>query len=173
MEIIVEQITELPLKIGVVAKGNEIINKTAKKSFCVNPTEADLKNAINKTTQLMRRRQRFDCGDEQQNLNLKDVTYKMEMIEFGLENERVSVSRYKEMIQQFADQNPIFKKIKSGREISEEESKELAELINEIAPIMTEELLQRAYGIQHVKFLQFIKHILQIEVVDSFEETVR
>lgn len=175
-EIIVEQIAELPLNIGVVAKEKEIINKALKNSFWVNPTETDLKKVIDKVAPLMRYRQRFDGGDEQESLNLKDVTYKKEMIEFGPENELVSVSRYKEMVeemvQQLADQNPILKKIKSGEEISEEELKELAELMNERDPFVTEKLLQRVYGNQHAKFLQFIKHILQIEVVHSFEETV-
>ena len=175
-EIIVEQIAELPLNIGVVAKEKEIINKALKNSFWVNPTETDLKKVIDKVAPLMRYRQRFDGGDEQESLNLKDVTYKKEMIEFGPENELVSVSRYREMVeemvQHLADQNPILKKIKSGEEISEEELKELAELMNERDPFVTEKLLQRVYGNQHAKFLQFIKHILQIEVVHSFEETV-
>lgn len=175
-EIIVEQIAELPLNIGVVAKEKEIINKALKNSFWVNPTETDLKKVIDKVAPLMRYRQRFDGGDDQESLNLKDVTYKKEMIEFGPENELVSVSRYKEMVeemvQQLADENPILKKIKSGEEISEEELKELAELMNEKDPFVTEKLLQRVYGNQHAKFLQFIKHILQIEVVHSFEETV-
>ncbi|WP_346239607.1 DEAD/DEAH box helicase family protein [Niabella insulamsoli] len=148
-EIIVEQITELPLNIGVVAKEKEIINKVLKNSFWVNPTETDLKEVIDKVAPLMRYRQRFDGGDEQESLNLKDVTYKKEMIEFGPENELVSVSRYKEMVeemvQQLADQNPILKKIKSGEEISEEELKELAELMNERDPFVTEKLLQRVY----------------------------
>lgn len=175
-EIIVEQITELPLNIGVVAKEKEIINKALKNSFWVNPTEADLKKVIDQVAPLMRYRQRFDGGDDQESLNLKDVTYKKEMIEFGPENELVSVSRYKEMVeemvQQLADQNPILKKIKSGESITEEELKELAQLMNERDPFVTEKLLQRVYGNQHAKFLQFIKHILQIEVVHSFEETV-
>ncbi|MHA8104644.1 type I restriction endonuclease subunit R [Aquirufa nivalisilvae] len=175
-EIIVEQIAELPLNIGVVAKEKEIINKTLKNSFWVNPTESDLKQVIDKVAPLMRYRQRFDGGDEQESLNLKDVTYKKEMIEFGPENELVSVSRYKEMVealvQQLANQNPILKKIKSGESITEEELKELAQLMNERDPFVTEKLLQRVYGNQHAKFLQFIKHILQIEVVHSFEETV-
>src|SRR5690606_23620658 len=137
-EIIVEQIAELPLNIGVVSKEKEIINKALKNSFWVNPTETDLKKVIDKVAPLMRYRQRFDGGDEQESLNLKDVTYKKEMIEFGPENELVSVSRYKEMVeemvQQLADQNPILKKIKSGEEISEDELKELAELMNERDP---------------------------------------
>jgi type I restriction enzyme R subunit len=175
-ELIVTQIAELPLNIGVVAKEKESINRALKNSFWTNPTDSDLKLIIDKVSPLMRYRQRFDGGDEQEILNLKDVTYKKEMIEFGPENELVSVSRYKEMVetmvQLLADQNPILKKIKAGETITEEELKELAQMMNEKDPFVTEKLLQRVYGNQHVKFLQFIKHILQVELVHSFEETV-
>lgn len=175
-ELIVTQIAELPLNIGVVAKEQEIINRALKNSFWTNPTDSDLKLIIDKVAPLMRYRQRFDGGDEQESLNLKDVTYKKEMIEFGPENDLVSVSRYKEMVeamvQQLADQNPILKKIKSGEAITEQELNELAEMMNEKDPFVTEKLLQRVYGNQHAKFLQFIKHILQVEIVHSFEETV-
>lgn len=175
-ELIVTQIAELPLNIGVVAKEKEIINLALKNSFWTNPTDSDLKLIIDKVAPLMRYRQRFDGGDEQESLNLKDVTYKKEMIEFGPENELVSVSRYKEMVeamvQQLADHNPILKKIKAGEAITGQELNELAEMMNEKDPFVTEKLLQRVYGNQHAKFLQFIKHILQVELVHSFEETV-
>ncbi len=175
-ELIVTQIAELPLNIGVVAKEKEIINRALKNSFWTNPTDSDLKLIIDKVAPLMRYRQRFDGGDEQESLNLKDVTYKKEMIEFGPENDLVSVSRYKEMVeamvQQLADQNPILKKIKSGETITEQELNQLAQMMNEKDPFVTEKLLQRVYGNQHAKFLQFIKHILLVEVVHSFEETV-
>uniref|UniRef100_UPI00404AAFB0 type I restriction-modification enzyme R subunit C-terminal domain-containing protein n=1 Tax=Flavobacterium sp. TaxID=239 RepID=UPI00404AAFB0 len=175
-ELIVSQIAELPLNIGIVAKEKTIINKALKNSFWVNATEADLQVVIDKIAPLMRFRQRFDGGDEQESLNLKDVTYKKEMIEFGPENELVSVSRYKEMVealvQQLTDQNPILQKIKQGQNISNEELETLAQLMNEKDPFVTEKLLQRVYGNQHAKFLQFIKHILQVEVIHSFEETV-
>ncbi|MEJ7823089.1 MAG: DEAD/DEAH box helicase family protein, partial [Chitinophagaceae bacterium] len=124
-ELIVTQIAELPLNIGVVAKEKEAINRALKNSFWTNPTEGDLKLIIDKVAPLMRYRQRFYGGDEQESLNLKDVTYKKEMVEFGPENDLVSVSRYKEMVeamvQQLADQNPILKKIKLGELITNEE----------------------------------------------------
>jgi type I restriction enzyme, R subunit len=175
-ELIVTQIAELPLNISVIAKEKETINKSLKNSFWVNPTEGDLQLIINKIAPLMRYRQRFDGGDQQESLNLKDVTYKKEMVKFGPENELVSVSRYKEMVeamvQHLADRNPILQKIKSGELISSQELNELAQMMNEKDPFVTEKLLQRVYGNQHAKFLQFIKHILQVEIVHSFEETV-
>jgi type I restriction enzyme R subunit len=175
-ELIVTQITELPLNIRIVANEKATITKSLKTSFWMNTAEADLQVVIDKIAPLMRFRQRFNGGDEQESLNLKDVTYKKEMIEFGPENELVSVSRYKEMVevmvQQLADQNPILQKIKQGQNISTKELETLAQMMNEKDPFVTEKLLQRVYGNQHAKFLQFIKHILQVEVIHSFEETV-
>lgn len=174
-ELITSQIAELPLNIGVIAKEKSIINKALKTSFWLNSSESELQNVINKIAPLMRYRQQFD-SDEQESLNLIDVTYKKVMVEFGPENELVSVSRYKEMVeimvQQLADQNPILQKIKLGESISTDELNELAQMMNEKDPFVTEKLLQRVYGNQHAKFLQFIKHILQVEVIHSFEETV-
>lgn len=175
-EILVEQIAELPLNIGVVAREKEIINRALRSSFWIHPLENDLKLLIERVAPLMKYRQRFGGSDEQESLNLKDVTYKKEMIEFGPENELVSVSRYKEMVEEFvqqlAEKNSILQKIKSGKTITEGELTELAQLMSERDPFVTEKLLQRVYGNQHAKFLQFIRHILEIEAVHSFEETV-
>jgi type I restriction enzyme R subunit len=175
-ELIVTQIAELPLNIGLVAKEKEIISRALRDSFWINVTENELKLLISKVAPLMRYRQRWDGGNDQESLNLKDVTYKKEMIEFGPENELVSVSRYKEMIeamvQQLADQNPVLQKIKLGESITESELNDLAKMMNAKDPFVTEKLLQRVYGNQHAKFLQFIRHILHIEVIHSFEETV-
>ncbi|WP_020597136.1 DEAD/DEAH box helicase family protein [Spirosoma panaciterrae] len=175
-ELIVTQIAELPLNIGVVAKEKELVQRALKNSFWTNTSEEDLKQAIEKIAPLMRYRQRFDWGDEQASLNLQDVTYKKEMIEFGPENELVSVSRYKEMVenmvQQLAKTHLVLQKIKSGEAITEHEIDALAQLMNKRDPFVTEKLLQRVYGNQHAKFLQFIRHILQVEPIHTFEETV-
>lgn len=175
-ELIITQLDELPQNIGVVAKEKEQINRAMRNSFWVNPSEADLKLLIDKVSPLMRYRQRFDGGDEQESLNLKDVTYKKEMVEFGPERELVSVSRYKEMVEdmvhRMVNQNPILQKVKEGQPVSENEISELAQLMNEKDPFVTEKLLQRVYGNQHAKFMQFVKHILQIEELHSFDETV-
>lgn len=175
-EIIGTQLAELPQNIGVVNREKELINRAMKNSFWVNPTETDLKLLIDRVAPLMKYRQRFDDGDDQESLNLKDVTYKKEMIEFGPERELVSISRYKEMVEEMVQrlsiQHPVLQKIKEGQSVTEDEIAELARLMNEKDPFVTEKLLQRVYGNHHAKFLQFIKHILQLEELHSFEETV-
>jgi type I restriction enzyme R subunit len=176
-ELIVTQLAELPQNISVVAKEKELINQALHNSFWVNTAEDKLQLLAAKIAPLMRYRQQFGgSGGGQQSLNLGDVTYKKEMVEFGPEREMVSVSRYKEMVedmvQQLATQHPVLQKIKEGQTVTEAELVQLAQLMQAKDPFVTEKLLQRVYGNQHARFLQFIRHILQIEVLHSFEETV-
>ena len=56
--------------------------------------------------------------------------------------------------------------------ISEEEAQQLAEELHEEDPHITESLLRKVYKHQKVKFIQFIKHILGIEILESFDEQV-
>ena len=59
-----------------------------------------------------------------------------------------------------------------GEEISGEEIDQLVEIIHDRHPHITEELLRRVYHHRKAKFIQFIRHILGIEVLKSFPETV-
>ena len=112
----------------------------------------------------------------QVHLNLQDLLHHKEMVEFGPQHEAVSITRYREMVEalitELTKQNPILSKIKEGKEISPEEATELAELLHEEHPHITEELLRSVYKNRKAHFIQFIRHILGIEILKSFPETV-
>ena len=95
------------------------------------------------------------------------------MVKFGPENEAVSISKYKEMVEtkiaNMLKRNPILQKLKNGEELSEQESMELAEQLHNEDPHITETLLQKVYKNRKAKFIQFIKHILGIEILESFD----
>jgi type I restriction enzyme R subunit len=63
-------------------------------------------------------------------------------------------------------------KIKNGEEVSSSEATALAELLHAEHPHITEDLLRRVYNIRKARFIQFIRHILGIEILKSFPETV-
>jgi type I restriction enzyme R subunit len=63
-------------------------------------------------------------------------------------------------------------KIKHGETVTPSEAKELAELLHAEHPHITEDLLRQAYKNRKARFIQFIRHILGIEVLKSFPETV-
>ena len=98
------------------------------------------------------------------------------MVEFGPHNEAVSITKYREMVEgkiaELTERNPILQKLKLGNSISEEEALQLAEELHEEDPHITESLLRKVYKHQKAKFIQFIKHILGIEILESFDEQV-
>ncbi len=109
-------------------------------------------------------------------LDLKDAIHRKEMVEFGPQHESVNITRYREMVEamitELTRHNPILQRIKDGKDISPEEAEELAELLHNEHPHITKELLRRVYNIPKARFLQFIRHILGIEILKSFPETV-
>ncbi|MCP8713243.1 restriction endonuclease subunit R, partial [Streptomyces sp. AC04842] len=115
-------------------------------------------------------------GQEQTHLDLADELHKKEWVEFGPQHEAVSITRYREMVEnliaELTAHNPVLQKIKNGEKVSSEEGKELAELLHEEHPHITEDLLRQVYKNRKARFIQFIRHILGIEVLRSFPDEV-
>jgi type I restriction enzyme R subunit len=109
-------------------------------------------------------------------LDLTDVLHNKEWVEFGPQHEAVSISRYREMVEamiaELTAHNPILQKIKNGEEVSPAEAHELTELLHIEHPHITEDLLRQVYKNRKARFIQFIRHILGIEILKSFPETV-
>jgi type I restriction enzyme R subunit len=109
-------------------------------------------------------------------LDLTDVLHNKERVEFGPQHESVSISRYREMVEsmiaEMTGRNPILQKIRNGEQITPGEASELAELLHAEHPHITEALLRQVYQNRKARFMQFIRHILGIEILKSFPETV-
>lgn len=173
---IAEQISQLPLSVGFVKQEEELIRAAQTKQFWNKATEESFDELIEKLSQLMKFREPDSGAIGQVHLNLQDLLHHKEMVEFGPRNEAVSITRYREMVEslitELTKQNPILSKIKEGKEISPEEATELAELLHEEHPHITEELLRAVYQNRKAHFIQFIRHILGLEILKSFPETV-
>ena len=117
-----------------------------------------------------------DPGPGPLHLDLRDEIHRKEMVEFGPQHESVSITRYREMVEamiaELTAHNPILQKIQNGEAVSPAEVHELAELLHAEHPHITEGLLRRVYNIRKARFIQFIRHILGIEILKSFPETV-
>ena len=173
---IIEQISELPLSIGFVKQQESLIRAAQTRHFWTQATEESFDELIEKLSPLMKFREQESGGDAQVHLNLVDLLQHKEMVEFGPQHEAVSITRYREMVEtlitELTKQNPILSKIKEGIKISPEEATELAELLHEEHPNITEELLRSVYKNRKAHFIQFIRHILGLEILKSFPETV-
>lgn len=173
---LVEQISELPLAVPMVVREESLIKAAQQNHYWENCSDTTLDELAEKLAPLMKFREQQNPGEGQIKLDLTDVLHNKEMVEFGPQHEAVSVTRYREMVEEMVleltNSNPILQKIKNGSDITELEADELAKLLNEENPHITEDLLRKVYKNRKAKFIQFINHILGIEVLASFPDTV-
>ena len=173
---LVEQIGELPLSVHIVAGQAGLIKSAQQGHYWSACSDATLDDLAQKLAPLMKFREQQNPGQGPLQLDLTDVLHNKEMVEFGPRHEAVSVSKYREMVEalvlELTRRNPILQKIKSGADISVSEADDLARLMNETHPHITENLLRMVYQNRKARFIQFIRHILGIEVLASFPDTV-
>jgi len=174
-ESIVEEIGELPLSVNIVAKHEELIRQAQTNHFWSTITEEKFDELIIKLAPLMKYRETVvPLGPAK--YNFKDIVAQKEWVEFGPQHEALSVAKYRELVEQKVNElvlaNPLLRKLKEGVAITEKEAEQLAEELHNEHPHITVDLLRRVYNNRKAAFVQFIKHILGIEVLESFSETV-
>jgi type I restriction enzyme R subunit len=175
-ENIINQVSELPLSVNIVARHTPFIKQVLSNHYWSVIEDAGFDEIAEIISPLIKFREQQITSDGPAKLNLSDVVKTKEMVEFGPQNEAVSISKYREMVEakiaELTERNPILQKIKAGEKVTEEESNLLAEELHEEDPHITESLLRKVYKHQKAKFIQFIKHILGIEILESFDEQV-
>lgn len=170
------QVSELPTSVNLVAKHQRVINNVLSPKFWKEIQDDDFDEIAEKLAPLMKFRTVKKPGEGPMSLDIKDVIQTKEMVEFGPQNEAVSISQYREMVEEkirfMIDKHPILQKIKQGEPINDTDIAELAQQLNEEDPHITEALLKKVYKNRKATFLQFIKHILGIELLESFDVQV-
>ena len=173
---IVEQISELPLGVNFVKTEESLIRAAQTNYYWAKIDEDALDDLTTKLGPLMKFREQSTNGTGPVHLNLTDTLHNKEMVEFGPQHEAVSISRYREMVEalitELTEHNPILLKIKDGQDIDPIEASELASMLHAEHPHITEDLLRQVYKNRKARFIQFIRHILGIEILKSFPETV-
>jgi len=176
---IAEQISELPLSISFVKAEENLIRAAQTNHFWAKNSAIELEDALDELNTrlgpLMKFREQEGVSGPV-HLDFTDELHKKERVEFGQQHESVSISRYREMVEsmiaELTEHNPILQKIRSGEEVTPHEADELVELLHAEHPHITEELLRKVYQNRKAHFIQFIRHILGIEILKSFPETV-
>jgi len=174
-ENLISQLKELPLSINIVAKEKDLIQKAKEYKFWDNVTDDRLENLVQKLAPLMKYREEITTKTTTK-LDLQDIIKAKEFVEFGADRESVSISKYKEMVEEKINEllkkNPILQKLKEGQTITHEEIESLADTLHKEDPYITMDLLRRVYMNKKAPFLKFIKHILGIEELQNFPDTV-
>lgn len=172
---IIEEIGELPTSINIVAKESEIIRKSQTNNYWATITEEKFDELTSRLSPLMKFREAIVTLPPAK-FNFKDEVYAKEYVEFGPEHEALSIAKYKELVEQkineLVSESPILQKLKQGQEISRDEAEQLAEALHDEHPHITVDLLRRVYHHRKAQLVQFIKHILGVQVLETFPETV-
>lgn len=173
-ESLVEQISELPLSVNLVAKEKQLIEEVLRPIWWSNITEEKTQSLIQQLAPLMRYRQK--PRKAMVSLDIEDLVAIKETVEFGPEHERMSTSAYRERLEEYvrelADQNPVLQKIRDNEEVSVSEIHELARLLEEQSLHVTEDLLRKVYDHKTARFIQFMRHIFGLEKLESWSESV-
>lgn len=176
---IVEKISELPLTINFVQAESPLIRVAQTNHFWIMTDLEAMEDSLDRLNSRLGPLMKFrepNSGNETTHLNLTDILHHKDWVEFGPQHESVSITRYREMVEkliaELTEHNPVLLKIKEGKEIGQDEANQLAELLHSKHPHITEDLLRQVYKNRRAHFIQFIRHILGIEVLKSFPETV-
>jgi len=173
-ESILAQISELPLTVNLVAKKKDFIKEVQTPYWWATPTEEKLSALVERLAPLMRFRQKR--RDPMMKLDIEDLLTVKEWIEFGPDHERMTTSAYRERVEShirgLVAENEVLQKLKAGRGISKSEIRDLAHLLEAQSPHVTEDLLRKVYDHKTARFIQFIRHILGLEKLEPWSETV-
>ena len=173
---IVEEIAKLPLTINTVAQEEELIRQSQTNHYWATITEKQYQPLIDRLAPLMKFIESFVVALGPASLDLKDMVNTKEYVEFGPQHEALSVSKYRDLVEKrvndLVTKNPILQKIKDGKPINEVEAEKLADQLQDEHPHITVDLLRRVYNHKRAELLQFIRHILGIEILVSFPESV-
>lgn len=172
---IIEEIGELPLSINTVALELELIRKAQSNHYWATISEEKFDELIQKLAPLMKYREAV-IPLAPAKFNLKDLVAEKEYIEFGPQHEALSVAKYRELVEKKINElvlsSPILQKLKQGLEITPEEAEQLAEELHNEHPHITIDLLRKVYNHRKAALVQFIRHILGIEQLETFPATV-
>ena len=172
---VIEEIGDLPLSVNTVAKEETLIRAAQTNHYWATITEEKFDELIIRISPLMKYQETIvPLGPAK--FNLKDFVAEKEYVEFGPQHEALTIAKYRELVEQkvndLVNANPLLKKLKAGNTITATEAEQLAEILHNEHPHITVDLLRKVYNNQKAQLLQFIKHILGIEVLESFPQSV-
>jgi len=174
-ESIIEEIGELPLSVNIVAREEQLIRQAQTNHYWATITEDRFDELIERLAPLMKYLDSV-VPLPPEKFNLRDIISEKEYIEFGPQHESLSVAMYRELVKQKINElvsgNPILQKLKLGQEITDIEAELLAEELYNEHPHITLDLLRKVYNHRKAELVQFIRHILGIELLVDFEIVV-
>ena len=173
-ETIVEQVSELPLGVNLVARERDLIEAVLGAGWWAAVDDAGLRDLAARLAPLMRFRQQR--RDAMVSLHLADVTAVHERVTVGPDGRDMPIGAYRrrveEAVRALLAENPVLQRLQSGEEVSEADLRELAELLRRQDPAIDEERLRKVYDVRTASFVQLVKHVLGVEPLERWSTHV-
>jgi type I restriction enzyme R subunit len=171
---VIEQITELPLGVNLVARERELIDAASSTEWWGTVEQAKLRDLGSRLGPLMRFRQ--ERSGAMVSLNLADITALHERVVVGPEGRDMPISAYRarveETVRRLLDENPVLQRLQRGEDVSERELRELADLLARQDPGIDEGKLKRVYDVRQASFARLIRHVLGVETLEKWSTFV-
>jgi len=170
------QIGELPLSVNVVAQEAGLIQKAQTNHYWATMTDQAFDQLTERLAPLMHYRDPRPAGPGTAKFNFADILKAKEYVEFGPEHESLGIAQYRQLVEQKVKEltasNPVLQKIRDGQRVTPDEADALAAQLHNEHPHITLPLLRRVYHHRKAPFIRFIRHILGIDILESFPDTV-
>ena len=173
-EKILKKVSKLPLTLNQVKSKEDMIVKVRSQKFWDTLSE----NSLEELRVNLRHIMQYQSlpSHEMEKLNLEDATVTRKTIEFGPERESTFADKYRKRaetkIQSLVSENPVLQRIKNGEEVDEVDIEDLAGILRSEDPYITLNNLQQVYDNKTAKFIDFIKHILGLQILKSRTEGI-
>ena len=171
---IIDQVRELPLTLAVVSAEKTLIADVQGSAWWSDVTEVKLTALVDRLGPLMRYRTQGSTA--MMELNLTDLTLIKDWIEFGPSHERLTTEAYRKRLEEhvlaMVKDSPVLQRLQAGESVTDTEVLDVAETLRRQDPYVTEDILRKVYDHRTARFVQFLRHILGLEKLESWSTTV-
>jgi type I restriction enzyme R subunit len=171
---IVDQVSELPLGVNVVAAQRDLIDAVVGGSWWASVDDAKLRDLVARLGPLMRFRQQRTGA--MVSLNLADITAVHERVIVGPDGRDMPIVAYRQRVEDavrsLLSMNPVLQRIQGGAEVTAADLRELAGLLGRQDPMIDEDRLRKAYDVRSASFLQLMRHILGVQSLERWPTLV-
>lgn len=173
-ESIVEQVSELPLGVNLVAREQDTIDAVLKSTWWSSVDQAKVRDLSGRLAPLMRFRQQR--RDSMLSLNLRDLTAVHERIQVGADGRDMPITAYRQRVEETVGkllaENAVLQRLQAGEAVSEADLRELAELLRRQDPAIDEERLRKVYDVRQASFVRLVRHVLGVETLERWSTYV-
>jgi type I restriction enzyme R subunit len=171
---VVEQASELPLGVNLVAAQRSLIDDVRCGRFWQGVDDARLGDLVTRLAPLMRFRQ--SRVGAMVSLNLADITAVHERVVVGADGRDMPIVAYRQRVEEavrtLLASSSALQRIQTGQLVSEADLRELAALLTRQDPTIDEERLRKVYDVRSASFLQLIRHVLGVQPLESWSTVV-